>query len=141
MFNPEVFEEMACSMVTTIMLAQEAGNVSEAKAAKVLGMNVIGYRKAKEDRLLNAGRLICSHRIFVLWQWCKQRFEQGAETVTVSGIQRAKNACYPTCISVRQDLEKLVQFNLVKWQDSRRTAILSKLRLSDIPVQKELDTA
>jgi hypothetical protein len=141
MFNPEVFEDMAGSMVTTIMLAQEAGNVSEAQSSQVLGMSVIDYRKAKEDRLLNAERLVCSHRIFVLWQWCTQRFEQGAATITVSEIQRAKNARYRTCQAVRQDLEKLVQFNLVKWQSDRKTAILSKMRLIDIPIKKELETA
>lgn len=40
-----------------IMLAQESGEISEAKAAELLGMNLIEYRTHKENAILVVIRL------------------------------------------------------------------------------------
>ena len=48
----------AASLWYPIMLAQERGEISEAKGAELLGMNILDYREHKENAIQAVMRLV-----------------------------------------------------------------------------------
>jgi hypothetical protein len=48
----------AASLWYPIMLAQERGEISESKGAELLGMNIVDYRKHKENAIYAVMRLV-----------------------------------------------------------------------------------
>jgi len=141
MFNPEIFEEQLDQMRSMIMLAEEVGQCSEDRAARILGMGSIEYRLKKKAYLLRTQQLLDSYQLYTLWMWCKKRFEQGQSGITVSEVQRNCNHKYRNCFEARQDIDKLAKFDLVQWQNARKMEFFCHLRLIDVPMKKELETA
>jgi hypothetical protein len=141
MFNPEIFEEQLAQMRPMIMFAEAAGQCPEDRAARILGMSSIEYRLKKKAHLLRTQQLLDSYQLYTLWMWCKKRFEQGQSRITVSEVQRNCNHRYRSCFEARYDIDKLVKFELVQWQNERKTEFFCHLRLIDIPMKKELETA